>query len=258
MADAGIASRRDCEQMIEDGLVEVNGRIVTELPVWVDLAEDTIFVDGKKLKKPSKNVYIMFNKPARTVTTTRDEEGALRRIVTDFVDHPLAPRLFPVGRLDFDSVGLLLLTNDGDLAHALTHPRYGLPKAYRVHVRGALLDDDIERLREGLFLADRKSGKTVGASRTGEVTVELINRNRDSTVFEMTLHEGRNRQIRRMLAHVDHPVKRLERIAIGPLRMKGVQRGHWRELTLPELHSLQKAVKRASKAVDGSIPRKKK
>ncbi|MCB9859182.1 MAG: rRNA pseudouridine synthase [Phycisphaeraceae bacterium] len=248
MADAGIASRRDCERMIEDGLVEVNGRIVTELPVWVDPAEDTIVVEGRKLKKPSKNVYVMFNKPARTVTTTRDEEGALRRIVTDFVNHPLAPRLFPVGRLDFESVGLLLLTNDGDLAHALTHPRYGLPKTYLVHVRGSLDDDQIEKLRDGLYLADRKSGKTVGASRTAEVKVELVKRNRDTTVLEMTLHEGRNRQIRRMLAHVDHPVKKLERIAIGPLKMKGVQRGHWRELTPPELHGLQKAVKRASKA----------
>lgn len=253
MADAGVASRRECERLIEAGAVEVNGEVVTELPVFVHPAADRILVEGRPIRKQrERKLYLLLNKPARTLTTLADEPGADRRTVIDLVEHPQKARLFPVGRLDYDTTGLLLLTNDGDLANQLTHPRYGVPKTYRVVVKGDVADEAISELERGIYLADRKAGKTAGASRTAHVEVRLISRQRDRTVLELTLREGRNRQVRRLLAAVGFPVKKLERIGMGPLSLKGVARGEWRELNRHEI----RALKRAAAAPDEQKPKR--
>ncbi len=237
--------------MIEHGDVTVNGHLVTTLPAWVDPEEDRIVVAGKVLPQPDRKIYVMLNKPPRTLSTAKDEPGADRRTVTELVDHPAAPRLFPVGRLDYDTVGLILLTNDGELANRLTHPRYGVPKTYRVAVKGSLDEDAIKELERGIYLAQRKAGRTEGAARTAHVEIALIARERDKTIVELTLREGRNRQVRRMLAAVGYPVKKLERVGMGPVKLKGLARGQWRELTRDEIRALKRA------AADQRADRKK-
>ena len=254
LSQAGVASRRACEALIEEGRVEVNGRVVTRLPVFVDVSSDRIRVDGKVVAAPDRKLYVMLNKPARTVTTARDEPGLDRRTVVDLVDHPSGIRLFPVGRLDFETMGLLLLTNDGEMANALTHPRYGLAKTYRAIVRGRLADEDIESIERGIYLADRKEGRSTGASRTARVQVEIIRRDRDRTTLQITLKEGRNRQVRRMLASIGYPIKRLERVAIGPLKLKGVARGAWRELSRDELRTLRRLLRSGGAGPRGPKP----
>lgn len=241
MADAGFASRRACEQLILDGEVEVNGEVVSELPAWVDPDEDRVVVQGRPLPRPERKLYVLLNKPARTLSTAKDEPGAYRRTVTDLVDHPGASRLFPVGRLDYDTVGLILLTNDGELANRLTHPRYGVPKTYRVLVKGVLGEEAVAELERGIYLAERKAGHTVGGKRTAHVEIKVLSQNREGTTLEMTLREGRNRQVRRMLAAVGYPVRKLERIGMGPVRLKGVARGAWRELNREEVWALRRA-----------------
>ena len=247
MAESGIGARRACERLIEDGRVRVNGSIVRDLPIFVD-STDRIDVNGRPVLAPDRLLYVMLNKPARTLTTAADEPGADRRTVVDLVQHPSGHRLFPVGRLDYDTVGLILMTNDGALANRMTHPSYGLPKTYRATVRGTLHDEDVQKLQKGIYLAERKEGRTTGAARTEPVSIEVIRRARDRTLLEITLHEGRNRQVRRMLAEAGCPVKKLERIAMGPLRLKGLARGEWRELTRAELTVLRKAVPKKPKS----------
>ncbi|MCA9303621.1 MAG: rRNA pseudouridine synthase [Phycisphaerales bacterium] len=241
MADAGVASRRGCEELIEGGHVTVNGQLVTELPAWVDPEEDRIVVAGKVVPMPERKVYVMLNKPPRTLSTAKDEPGADRRTVVDLVDHPAASRLFPVGRLDYDTIGLILLTNDGELANRLTHPRYGVPKTYRVVVKGTLDEEAAKEIERGIFLAQRKAGQTVGGSRTAHVEIEILAKERTKTVVELTLREGRNRQVRRMLAAVGYPVQKLERVAMGPVKLKGLARGEWRELTRHEIQDLKRS-----------------
>jgi pseudouridine synthase len=258
LADAGIASRRACEQMIEQGRVRVNGQLVTALPAWVDPHADRIEVDGqivpgsgKKTRDktgPPRHYYVMLNKPRHVISTTRDTHG--RKDVTDLVQLPAAPgkkppRLFPVGRLDADSTGLMLLTNDGDLANRLTHPRYGVPKQYRVSVRGRVSDQDIEQLKQGLYLAQEgPRGKTGKKARITELTKIGHQRGKDGeerTELMVTLREGQNREIRRLLARLGHKARRLHRVSIGPLKLKGVAVGEWRMLTIKEVGMLRKA-----------------
>jgi pseudouridine synthase len=241
LADAGIGSRRACEQLIEAGEVEVNGKLVAELPAWVDPAEDRIVVQGRPVPRPERRLYVLLNKPARTLSTMADEPGADRRTVTDLVDHPGSSRLFPVGRLDYDTVGLILLTNDGELANRLTHPRYGVPKTYRVVVKGLLGEEAVAELEQGIYLAERKAGQAEGAKKTARVEIKVISQNRENTTLEITLREGRNRQVRRMLAAVGYPVRKLESIGMGPIQLKGVARGAWRELTRDEIWALKGA-----------------
>jgi 23S rRNA pseudouridine2605 synthase len=241
MADAGVGSRRACEAMIENGEVEVNSKPVTRLPAWVDPEEDHIVVAGRALPKADRKLYIMLNKPSNTLSTNQDEPGSDRRTVVQLVNHPAAARLFPVGRLDYDTVGLIILTNDGELANKLTHPRYGVPKTYRVTVKGELDEQAIKELERGIYLAQRKAGQTDGVAKTAHVEIELIARDRERTVVSLTLREGRNRQVRRMLAAVGYPVRKLERTGMGPVRLKGLPRGGWRELTRDEIRDLRKS-----------------
>lgn len=250
LADAGIASRRACEALIAQGHVRVNSSLVTTLPVFVDPATDRIEVDGRLVRPSSQLVTVMLNKPTRTLSTARDDQIVQRRTIVQLVDHPAAARLFPVGRLDYDTTGLILLTNDGELANRLTHPRFGVVKTYQALVRGRLDDADLSRLERGIFLAERRAGRTVGAVRAAHVGITIARRDRDTTLLEITLGEGRNRQVRRMLAAVGCPVKRLERIAMGPVRLSGLARGQWRELTHKELTALRRASEPGRKSSD--------
>ena len=235
LAASGVASRRDCEQMVSDGRVRVNGVTLDGLPAWVDPAQDRIEVDGRLLRRAERHVYIMLFKPKGVVCTNEDPEG--RRRAVDLIDHPLKARIFPVGRLDMDSSGLLLLTNDGELANRLTHPRFEVHKTYEVTVSGRLDDAAVKRLSEGVFLPERDEPGT----RTGRSRLKLLGRDGTRTALLMELREGRNRQIRRMMLRLGHPVRRLRRVAMGPLRLKGLGVGAWRELTSAELRELREA-----------------
>jgi len=259
LADAGVASRRKCEELIEQGRVEVNGEVVPGLPAWADPARDRILVNGRPIRKEAeKPVYVLLNKPPRTLTAASDEPGSDRRTVVDLVEHPSGARLFPVGRLDYDTVGLLILTNDGELANRLTHPRFGVPKTYRAKVGGVISDEAIAELERGIYLAERKAGRTEGGARTSHVELAVVHRERDATVVDITLREGRNRQVRRMLAAVDLPVKKLERTGMGPVVLRGVARGAWRDLTLAEVRALRKAAAAPeAEGKGGKVSRKK-
>ena len=246
LAEAGVASRRACEELIESGQVTVNGDVVDALPAWVDPEQDRIVAEGRVLGRTRRNVYVMLFKPRGTVCTNHDPEG--RRRAIDLVAHPGKPRLYPVGRLDVDSSGLVLLTNDGELSNRLTHPRYGVHKGYEVTVGGRLDENDVERLQSGIFLADRSRRS---ASRTSRSRLRIIKRDRDRTRLYMELREGRNRQIRRMLAHEGFPVKKLRRVRMGPLQLRGLAPGSWRELSAGELSSLRRAAYRIRDRVRG-------
>ncbi len=264
LAEAGVASRRACEQLIEAGRVRVNGQRVTELPAWVDPRQDTIEVDGEAIARPSRkgrhgtrHTYLMLHKPRSVISTNRDPEG--RRRVIDLIPStalPGRPRLFPVGRLDADSTGLILLTDDGELTQRLTHPRYEVAKHYLVSIKGRVSEDDLERLRRGIYLApprDAPPGRKPPAKsrhpRARRASVERVRVVRhetdrargDRTTLAITLREGQNREIRRLLARLGFKVRRLKRVGIGPLRLKGLAVGQWRPLTPTELSQLRKA-----------------
>lgn len=243
LADAGVAARRACEELIEQGHVRVNGQTVRRLPIFVDPASDRIEVDGRLVKPPSRRLYVMLHKPERTLVTAADEPGMGRATVMNLVDHPAADRLFPVGRLDFDSTGLVLLTNDGELANRLTHPRYGVTKTYQVVVKGGLDPQAAEAIRTKSRLAsqreDQERGRVVRGS--GAPEIRVVGREPGKTLLEVTLREARNRQLRDVLKHLGMPVKKLTRIGIGPLQLKGLAIGRWRELTRDELQALRAA-----------------
>ena len=210
LARAGVASRRGADELIRAGRVRVNGE-PGELNTFVG-ANDVVELDGERLR-PQALAYVLLHKPAGVVTTARDPQG--RRTVVDLVDHPA--RLVPVGRLDADTTGALLLTNDGPLAHRLGHPRYGVEKVYEAEVEGEPSDDTLQSLREGIELDDGPTAPAK-ARRLGPGRVEL------------TLHEGRKHQVKRMLAAVGHPVKRLHRSAYAGLTLEGLEPGAWRGL----------------------------
>ncbi len=225
LAAAGIASRRECEELIRMGRVEVDRQVITELGTRVDPDRQEIRVDGTPLAR-SKRVYFVVNKPPGVVSTSRDPERRMR--VIDLV--PDDVRLFTVGRLDRASEGLMLVTNDGELANRLTHPRYGVAKTYRVRVAGHPTADELAVLRRGVHLAE-------GVARATSVRVRA--RQRQSTDLEIVLTEGRNREIRRVLARVGHKVMQLKRIALGPLRLGELPTGAFRQLTSSEVRQLR-------------------
>ncbi len=252
LAHAGVGSRRACEKLIADGDVRVNGRIVTGSPIWVDPAADEITVAGKPVAKAERTLHVLLYKPKKTVCTLSDPGG--RRSVADIVNHPAGVRLYPVGRLDYDTLGLLLMTNDGELANRLTHPRYGLHKTYRAVVKGRLSDEDAEALERGIYLAQRKHGRTVGGERLGAAKIDVVHRERDKSHINITLTEGRNRQVRRLLSAVGCPVRKLTRISMGPLNLKGLRVGEWRELTAKEVATLRRAASRAAREAATTEP----
>lgn len=235
LAAAGVASRRDCEAMVQEGRVRVNGTVLDGLPAWVDPATDRIEVDGRPLRRSEPMVYIMLFKPKGIVCTNEDPEG--RRRAVDLVMHPQKARVYPVGRLDMDSSGLLLLTNDGELANRLTHPRFEVQQTYEVTVSGRLDDESVRRLSESLFVP----GRSEAESGAGGSQLKLLGRDGTKTTLLMELREGRNRQIRQMLLRLGHPVRRLRRVGMGPLRLRGLGVGAWRDLTAHELRELKEA-----------------
>ncbi|MEN1680257.1 MAG: pseudouridine synthase [Planctomycetota bacterium] len=229
LAAAGLASRRECETLIEEGRVEVDGQVVTELGVRVDPFEQTIHVDGEQLRQP-KRVYFAVNKPEGVVCTARDPAGRPR--VTDLLP-PDFGRVFAVGRLDLASEGLILVTNDGELANQLTHPRHGVQKTYHVQVAGHPTAETLRELRGGIRLAEGKAHF---------LEARIKSRRKNSTILEVVLDEGRNREIRRLLARVEHKVQRLTRVAVGPVRLGDMPAGAYRALTREELKKLRESV----------------
>jgi 23S rRNA pseudouridine2605 synthase len=228
LAHAGVASRRAAEELIVAGRVSVNGQVVVELGRRVTDA-DRIEVDGKPLAPSERLVYLALNKPVGYVSTARDPEG--RPTVLDLVRSD--ERLYPVGRLDWDSEGLLLLTNDGALTHRLTHPRYGVEKEYHVLVAGYPSGGTLERLAEGVRLED---GPTAPA------LVRRLRQDKLGVWLTITIHEGRNRQVRRMFEAVGHPAKRLIRARVGPVELGGLPTGRSRELLPAEVAALRRSV----------------
>ena len=228
LAAAGVGSRRECEDLITSGRIEVDRRVVTELGTRVDPTQQEIRLDGVPLVRP-KHVYYAVHKPPGVVSTNRDPAGRPR--VIDLIP-PGNARLFAIGRLDLNSQGLILVTNDGELANRLTHPRYEVSKTYRVLVAGRPTPENLARLRRGVHFAE-------GVARAEEIRVR--SHHKESTVLEMVLREGRNREIRRLLARVGHKVLRLTRIAVGPVRLAGLPAGASRRLTRGEIEALRRA-----------------
>jgi 23S rRNA pseudouridine2605 synthase len=232
LSTAGVSSRRASEALIRQGRVTVNGAIVTTLGSKADPLRDEIRVDGRRIKPATRLRYLLLNKPRGYVTTRRDPQR--RRTVMELIPH--GDYLYPVGRLDYDSEGLLLLTNDGALAAALTHPRHEVERVYRVEVIGTPDARSLARLSRGIVLDGERTAPA-------KITVLFGETERASgAVLLVTLREGRNRQVRRMCEAVGHPVKRLTRIRIGPLTDKGLRTGQVRELTPAEVRALKKAV----------------
>ena len=246
IAAAGIASRRKAEELITGGLVSVNGKVVTELGTKADPANDHIKVAGKALQGPERHVYLLLHKPKGYVTTVTDPEK--RPTVMDLV-RGVGARLYPVGRLDYLSEGLLLLTNDGELAQKLTRASSHVPKTYLVKISGKPTEDEIKKLRGGVFLpAETKPLKTregneqrrrSQAVRTGPVQIQLL-REAANPWYEITLIEGRNRQIRRMFEQIAHHVEKIKRVRYGPLQLD-VEVGQFRHLTNSEVAQLKGA-----------------
>jgi len=229
LAAAGVASRRECEQLILEGRVEVDRKVVTELGTRVDRQRQEIRVDGEVLPR-QKLLYFAVHKPPGVVSTARDPAGRPR--VIDLLP-PNTPRLFPVGRLDASSEGLILVTNDGDLAQGLTHPRHGVEKTYHVQVAGQVEREVLALLQRGMHLAE-------GFAHVKHVRIK--ERRKRSTILEMVLDEGRNREIRRLLARTGHKVQRLKRVAVGPVRLGELPSGAARPLSKREIESLKRAV----------------
>ena len=227
LALSGVASRRSAEKMIADGRVTVDGEVITEMGVQVEIGQD-IRVDGKLVTPEPEKKYIMYHKPAGEVTTASDPEG--RATVLDkFRDYPV--RLYPVGRLDYDSEGLLLLTNDGDLTERMLHPSMEVEKTYLARVSNELTIEEARRLERGVIVDGRK---------TARAKVKILASKGLYTDILVTIHEGRNRQVRKMVEQVGHQVVMLRRIRFGPLKLEDLPRGMWRELTEEELRELSR------------------
>lgn len=231
LSQAGIASRRASEQLMLDGRVTVNGATIRELGSKADPSRDDIRVDGRRVKIVTRHRYLLLNKPRGYVTTRADDKQRptvidLLRGVTEYV--------YPVGRLDYESEGLLLLTNDGDLAARLTHPRHGVARVYEARVLGVPDERDLARLSRGLVIDGR---------RTGTADIKLLPHARDAkeATLVVTIREGRNRQVRKMCEAVGHPVTHLKRVAIGPIKDSTLKVGRWRDLSAPEVERLRHA-----------------
>jgi len=230
IAECGICSRRAADKLIADGAVSVNGKIVKELGVSVDETNDSIMVSGRKAEMVTRYRYVMLNKPKGCVCTVSDDKG--RKTIFDYVDIKDV-RLYPVGRLDYDTEGLILLTNDGQMAYKLTHPSQDIPKTYIVKIEGTVPENDLATLRNGIELDGIKLHKT---------RIKLLQMEEEDKLsrFEITIYEGRNRQVRRMFETVGKVVVFLKRVEVGELKLGGLGRGLWRYLTDKEIDLLKK------------------
>ena len=226
LAECGIASRRKCEEYILQGRVKVNGKVVKELGTKIDPDVDIIEFDGKIVRREEKKVYIMLYKPAGYITSVKDPFG--RPTVLDLVK--VKERIYPVGRLDFDTSGLLLLTNDGELANILMHPKHEIVKTYVAKIKGIPTKEEMERFGNGLIIDGRKTAKA---------KIRILNVKNGTSVVEIQIHEGRNRQVKKMCKAIGHPVIALKRTKIGELELKGLKPGEWRYLTEDEIRYLK-------------------
>src|SRR5687767_11151402 len=239
LASAGIASRRSSEELIARGKVTVNGTVVTEPGAKADPDKDDIRVDGKPLPKDVERVYLLLNKPTGYVSTVKDPHA--ERTVMQLV-RGIGARVYPVGRLDVDSAGLLILTNDGEFTKLLTHPSHEVPKTYRAVVRGKVLQRTIEQLSKGIELED-------GITAPADVQFVDFDSDNNASILDITLREGRNRQVRRMCLSVHHPVLALTRIRIGPVQLRGLPPGRWRKLHPAEVKQLTEMAESPPKTV---------
>ncbi len=224
LAQAGISSRRKAEEIIRQGLVKVNGNTVTEMGFKIK-GSDNIEVSGRKVLQEEKKVYIMLNKPTGYVTTVKDQFS--RPTVIDLLKE-IHERVYPVGRLDYDTSGLLILTNDGDFTYQITHPKHEHTKVYSAEIEGMPTQDEISRFEKGLKIKDYI---------TAPSKLRVIEKGEKASLVEITIHEGKNRQVRLMCDVIGHPVRKLKRIAIGNLKLGDLQEGKWRFLTEHELKS---------------------
>lgn len=243
MAAAGVASRRECEELILTGVVRVNGKIVDSLPVLIDPETDVVTVGKKRLRRPER-VYFALNKPKGVICSNRDPQR--RPLAIDLV--PCKERIFCIGRLDVDTTGLIVLTNDAELTNRLTHPRYKVPKTYVATVKGHVDGPAVEKLKKGIWLAEGK---------TGRAAVKILKVGRKESLLELTLSQGLNRQVRRMLAGVGLPIKSLKRTSIGKLRLGKMPVGHYRPLTAAEVASLRRQSSGKSKTAARADKRKR-
>lgn len=230
MAHCGVASRRKCEAMIKEGKVSVNGKTITEMGIIVDPEIDVVKVCGKTIELEDRKIYIALNKPVGYISSARDQFG--RPTVIDLIDNRNR-RVYPVGRLDYDSEGLILLTNDGDLAYKLTHPKYDVPKEYRVVVKGIPTKESLDKLRCGIYLEGTKTRPAV---------IEFIRKYENTSSLRVTLKEGRNRQVRKMFDFIGHPVISLQRVRIANIFLNNMSSGQWRYLNKNEINALKNSI----------------
>lgn len=227
IAMCGIASRRKAEELITEGVVKVNGEKVTELGVKVEIGADKVMVNGKLIKAEQKKYYIMLNKPVGYVSTVHDQFE--RPTVTDLISSEIHARVFPVGRLDYDTSGLLLLTNDGDFTYKVTHPKFEMGKTYHAVLKGGISIAGLNKLRRGVKIEDYT---------TSPAQVEILDVNNGHSLIEITIHEGKNRQVRKMFEAVDCKLVALSRISIGDVKLGNLPEGRWRYLTSHEISYL--------------------
>ena len=229
LANIGVASRRKIEELLSEGAITVNGKIVIESPCFVNPEQDKITVDGRKIKhRREEKVYYLVNKPRGYICTSSDPDG--RKKVIDIIP-PSRERIYCVGRLDAESTGLVILTNDGNLTNRLTHPRYGVKKTYMVNISDRVDGEDTEKILEGLYLDGTKCKPD---------SIKIARRSNTSTLLEVVMSEGKNREIRRLFARLGYKVRRLRRVSIGPVTDRGLKTGNWRPLTIKEIKQLKK------------------
>ncbi|MBU5454273.1 pseudouridine synthase [Caproiciproducens sp. MSJ-32] len=222
MASCGVASRRKCEEFILSGEVKVNGKVVKELGVKVNPEKDKVYFRGKEIKKETQKLYIMLNKPEGYITSVKDEKG--RKTVLDIVK--VKERIYPIGRLDYDSSGLLLLTNDGEIYNKIIHPRVNLNKKYIALCKGIFTEEKLNKFEKGI---------DIGGYITAEAKIKVLELKKDKSLVEIIIHEGKNRQIRRMCSALGHEVIKLKRISIGEIKLGNLKKGEYRYLTKKEL-----------------------
>ena len=231
MASCGIASRRKCEEYILDGRVKINDVICTELGVKVNPEKDKVYFDNTLISKENKKKYILLNKPTGYITSVKDEKN--RKTVLDLVK--VDERIFPVGRLDYDSSGLIILTNDGDIYNNIIHPRVKLNKTYIAECIGIFSDADLKKFKTGIDIG----GYITAEANIEIISIEKINSNTNKTTVKISIHEGKNRQIRKMCSSLNHEVISLKRVAIGELQLGYLKPGEWRYLTEKELNYIK-------------------
>lgn len=225
LSNSGVASRRKCDEIIASGKVTVNGKIVTEIGSQINEKKDKVMVEGKAVCLPSSFVYIKLNKPKGYACTASDEKG--RKTIYDLVD--CEERLFSIGRLDYNTEGLIILTNDGDFANKVSHPRYDVEKEYRVTIEGKIKESELAVLRKGVVVDGQKMPPA---------KVKLLSQDENVSKISVVINEGQNRQVRRMFEAIGREIKLLKRVRIGSVRLGGLSRGQWRDLTEDELNLL--------------------